>query len=254
MADTSGTAGQGPTSKVETAKAAGAEAASEATSQAQQVVGQAKEEMRAVTGQAREQARQLAGQARHEMRQQADSQTGRMAGGLRTFASQLQAAVDGDTEHAGSIPDMAREATGRLESLADRMETRGFDGMIDDVQRFARRRPGTFLAGAAVLGFAAGRMLRGMQAAEPSGGQAQGMRQYGTQQGFQGQGFQGQGAPRWDAARDADDVAVVADGAMVVDVTDPPLETTPMPATTPVPGQTTGAAVPGRDTGTGSMR
>jgi vacuolar-type H+-ATPase subunit H len=235
MADTSGTAGEtGAASKVETAKAVGAEAASEATSQAQQVVGQAKEEMRAVTGQAKDQARQLAGQARHELRQQADSQTERMAGGLRTFASQLQAAMQGDTQNAGSIPDMARDATSRLESLADRMETRGIDGVLDDVQRFARRRPGAFLAGAAALGFAAGRMFRGMQAAEPSGTDQQ------------------RAVPRYDTAPDTGTIAVVADGAMVVDVTDPAIETTPMPATTPVPGQTTGAAIPGRDTGMGT--
>jgi hypothetical protein len=40
------------------------------------------------------------------------------------------------------------------------VQQRGYDGMVEDAQRLARRRPGVFLAGAAVAGFAIGRLLR----------------------------------------------------------------------------------------------
>jgi hypothetical protein len=46
---------------------------------------------------------------------------------------------------------------------------RGFDGLVDDVQSFARRRPGVFLAAAAATGFVAGRLFRGAQAAANAG-------------------------------------------------------------------------------------
>ena len=38
------------------------------------------------------------------------------------------------------------------------------DAFLDEVKRYARRRPGTFLAGAAVLGLVAGRLTRGVVA------------------------------------------------------------------------------------------
>ena len=44
--------------------------------------------------------------------------------------------------------------------LASRMEQGGAQGVVDDVTRFARRRPGAFLAGAAGVGFVVGRLVR----------------------------------------------------------------------------------------------
>jgi hypothetical protein len=40
------------------------------------------------------------------------------------------------------------------------MEQGGAQGVVDDVTRFARRRPGVFLAGAAGMGFVVGRLVR----------------------------------------------------------------------------------------------
>ena len=52
--------------------------------------------------------------------------------------------------------------------MADRLNSKGFDGVVDDVQAFARRRPGAFLAIAAATGFVAGRLFRGAQASSSS--------------------------------------------------------------------------------------
>lgn len=148
-----------------TASEQAGQVAETAKEQASTVAGAAMEQTAAVASQAGEQVRQLTEQARTEVKTQADQQTERIADGLRSFAGQIQALVEGDQQNAGQLPDYARQATDQLQHLAGRIGDRGFDGVVDDVQRFARRRPGLFLAGAAAAGFLGGRLLRGAQAA-----------------------------------------------------------------------------------------
>ena len=52
--------------------------------------------------------------------------------------------------------------TGRR--VADYLDRRGFEGAVGELQDFARRRPGTFLLGAAVAGFLVGRAAKAAQA------------------------------------------------------------------------------------------
>jgi len=152
-----------------TAADQGKQVASTAAQETKQVAGQAMEQAHAVAGVAREQAQTLLDQARTDVRAQADSQTERLAEGLRGLAGQVQALLDGRTEEAGQLPDLARQATQQLESFAGRIGDRGVDGVVQDVTTFARRKPGLFLAGAAALGFVGGRLLRGAQAAQQQG-------------------------------------------------------------------------------------
>jgi hypothetical protein len=79
---------------------------------------------------------------------------------LRGLAGQIQALVEGRRDEAGAAGDYARQAGDKVNQLAGRLEQGGFDGLVDDVRRFARQRPGLFLVGAAAAGFAAGRMIR----------------------------------------------------------------------------------------------
>lgn len=141
------------------------EVASTAKEQAADVASQAMEQTAAVAGQAKDQAMQLVSQATTEAKTQANAQTDRLAEGLRSVAGQIQALVEGRTQEAGPLPDYARQATDQLQQLATRIGDGGVDGVVQDVSRFARRRPGMFLAGAALAGFFGGRMLRGAQAA-----------------------------------------------------------------------------------------
>ena len=165
-------------------KAAGSakDVAATASGEARQVAGTAAEGARdvaretgrqvgEVAGEAAAQARDMLAQTTGQLKEQASAQTGRAAEGLRTVTSQLQALSDGRPAEAGAVGDYARQMTTKLDELAGRLDERGFDGMMDDVQRFARRRPGVFLLGAVTAGFFAGRFLRGAQAA-PSPDQA----------------------------------------------------------------------------------
>ncbi len=132
-----------------TARSGGADALSEAKGQAGEVLHEAKS-----------QVRNVAEDLKHDAHQQASRQTERAAEGLRGLAQQIGALVDGRPAEAGMAGDYARRLGDRVTAVAERMEDGGVDGMLQDVRRFARRRPGTFLLGAAVVGFAAGRVLR----------------------------------------------------------------------------------------------
>jgi hypothetical protein len=127
---------------------------------AKDVASTAKEQMSGVTSEAAAQARNLMEESKTQLKQQAQSQTDRIASQLRQIGDQIQALVDGRADEAGPVGDYARQAVQTMSRYAGQVENRGFDGMMNDVQRFARRRPGAFLLGAAIAGFGIGRVLR----------------------------------------------------------------------------------------------
>jgi hypothetical protein len=147
-----------------------AELAGTAKQQTQGVVGDARQEASAVMSEAGTQARSLLDQAVSSVRHQADDGTGRAAEALGGVGTRLQALARGDTEQAGDIGRYAEDLGNRLSGAAQRLGDGGIDGIVDEVQRFGRRRPGLFLAAAAVSGFAAGRLLRGAKADAASTG------------------------------------------------------------------------------------
>ena len=117
-----------------------------------------------VTKQATDQARDLVQQAQSQLRDQAGSQAQRAAGGLRDVSQQVRALSDGRSDEAGMAADAARQLADKIEQLAGRIDDRGFEGTVEDLRGFARRRPGMFLLGAAASGFVATRLGRGLQA------------------------------------------------------------------------------------------
>ena len=131
----------------------------------------AKQDVRELAGTVRSQAEQvkgeLAGQARGmlaetqgQLQAQADLQASRLAGALFQVGSQAVALSQGRPEQAGPLVDYAEQAATWLDDRASYIEERGLEGLATDVVDFARRRPGVFLAGAAVVGFGVGRLLR----------------------------------------------------------------------------------------------
>ena len=131
----------------------------------------AKQDVRELAGTVRSQAEQvrgeLAGQARGmlaetqgQLQAQADVQASRLAGALFQVGSQAVALSQGRPEQAGPLVDYAEQAATWLDDRASYIEERGLEGLATDVVDFARRRPAVFLAGAAVVGFGVGRLLR----------------------------------------------------------------------------------------------
>ncbi|MCE0444811.1 hypothetical protein LT493_04460 [Streptomyces tricolor] len=101
-------------------------------------------------------------------------QTRRAAGVLRQWAQDL-------TELAENAPgdsparSVATQMADRGHRAADYVDKQGVEGIVGDLQSFARRRPGLFLGGALLAGLAVGRLgkVAGKAAQSGDGGQEQ---------------------------------------------------------------------------------
>jgi hypothetical protein len=131
----------------------------------QQVVGEAKAQVAKLNEEAQRQVHAVLGQAQQELGERASEQTDKAASSLRDMADELQALAEGRTEDAARLTEYLKQASDRALEYADRLETRGFGGIVEDLSSFARRRPGLFLLGAIAAGFATGRFVRGAQKA-----------------------------------------------------------------------------------------
>jgi hypothetical protein len=139
--------------KATTAAKAGAQAGAQG---AKDVAQTAKEEVRHVAGEAATQARRVAGDVGEQLRGQAKQQHGSMVSKLRQASDDMRQMAEGrDSSPATSLVGNLAERTHRF---ADHLESRGPEGVLNDVQEFARRRPGTFLLAAVAAGFVVGRL------------------------------------------------------------------------------------------------
>ncbi|MEV4665763.1 hypothetical protein AB0J85_27915 [Micromonospora echinofusca] len=128
------------------------------------VAGTAKEQGREVAGEAKRQARNLYGEARSQLASQTGEQQRRAAGGLRSLADEMRSMADQGGQ-AGPVSEIARQAADRVHGVAGWLEQREPGDIIAEVRSYARRNPGTFLVGAAVLGVLAGRLTKNISAA-----------------------------------------------------------------------------------------
>ena len=127
---------------------------------ARDVAGTAKEKASEVTSDARRQTAQLAGQTRDQLVEQAGQQKDRAAEGLRAVAAELQEMAEHGQSGLGS--QLAQQGAQFSHRTADFLQQHEPAELLDEVRGFARRRPGTFLLGAAVLGVVAGRLSRAL--------------------------------------------------------------------------------------------
>jgi hypothetical protein len=140
--------------------AVASEVAHTAGEQTAAVARQVRDQAGGVLGSAREESRRLMDEGTQELRQQAAAHSSRAAGSLRELSERLVALCEGRSADAGPLPDVARELSAKARGFADGLDEKGVDGAMDEIRRFARRRPTTFLLASAGLGFVAGRVLR----------------------------------------------------------------------------------------------
>jgi vacuolar-type H+-ATPase subunit H len=134
-----------------------------AKEKAQETVGVAKDKAKETVGEARSQARALFDTSRSELTDQASSQQRRLAGGIRSFSSELSSMAAGEVPQEGLATDITRQVSSYLDRVGGWLEDREPGDVLDEVSRFARRRPGAFLAIAAGLGLVAGRVARSLK-------------------------------------------------------------------------------------------
>lgn len=133
-----------------------------------QVAQTAVDQARQVAAETSRQARDLLSEAQGQALDQASAQQQQAARQLHSVADELHVmAANGG--QSGLATEVARQVADRMHGAASWLEQREPADLLDEVRRFARRRPGTFLIGAAVAGLAAGRLTRGLAARNSNG-------------------------------------------------------------------------------------
>jgi hypothetical protein len=125
------------------------------------------EKARDVAQETTKQARDLVGEARQQLRQQAGSQHRSLVANLRSLGDEL-GGMSQHSEQSGVATELVSQARDRVHGVADWLEEREPSDVVDELRSLARRRPGTFLLGAALSGVVAGRLTRGVAAIHTS--------------------------------------------------------------------------------------
>ena len=154
-------------STVDTAKGEAANIKDTAAGAASGVKDAAKGEVSNLAGEAKYQARNLVDQTRSQLRGQASNQQSNVASRLNGWASEL-GSMASKSDDSGPMSDLAHEASRRVGEISHWLDNHEPSDLLDEVKRFARRRPGTCLALAAAAGVVAGRLTRGAVAANTS--------------------------------------------------------------------------------------
>lgn len=168
MSDKYGTRPTGPqeepavaSGEIDAAKQEASDVKDTAVTEAKDVLATVKDEASSVADEAKTQAKDLYAQGRRELAEQANAQQQRLAGGLRSVGDELSAMSSGSVGD-GLAGDLARGVSGRLSAAADWLGERDAGGVLTEVKRFARRKPGTFILGAALAGVVIGRLTRAL--------------------------------------------------------------------------------------------
>jgi hypothetical protein len=136
------------------------------------VAATAKDQASTVVGEATTHAKNLAGTAKDQVSSQVGTQKSRLVETLRTTGDELKS---GSGERSQLTDQLTSRVATQAHAVADYLDDHGPSEMLDHLSAYARRRPGAFIAGAAVLGVVAGRLVRGVVSAskdDSSGGSA----------------------------------------------------------------------------------
>lgn len=163
-----GAAGQAAQVK-DTATAQAGQVKDTATQEAGHVAGVAKDEAARVAHEAGSQVRDLYQRTQSELKDQAGEQQQRAAAGLRSLGEEL-GRMASSQDSPGLASDLVGQAASRVGSVGDWLEGRDPGSLLDEVKGFARRKPGTFIAVAAVAGVLAGRLTRSLASGGSSTG------------------------------------------------------------------------------------
>ena len=164
-----GTGGYAPTGMTDENGAASgtadqaAEVVQTAKEKGTKVTSTAADQLGDVAAETKTQARNLLHETQSQVREQAGTQKDRATGGLRSLADELRtmSARQSDDSQAGMASDLARQASEKVHALASWLDSREPGDLLEEFRALARRKPGTFLLGAAAAGLVAGRLTRG---------------------------------------------------------------------------------------------
>jgi hypothetical protein len=154
----------GDASTKDVAKEQAAEVKDTAVDAGKNVAGTVKQEAQNVTAEAGAQAKSLLSSATSELKSQASTQQSRFASTLSGYSDELHGLVSGNGQ-GGPLTDLVHQAAQKSSEISSWLENKEPADVLDEVRRFARRRPLAFLGLCALAGIAAGRVTRGAVAA-----------------------------------------------------------------------------------------
>ncbi|MFD7657096.1 hypothetical protein ACFV4N_24240 [Actinosynnema sp. NPDC059797] len=161
----------------ETAEQEGTAVARHARQAAGEVGGTAREQVGQVAQEAKGQAKHVVHDVRQRVAGEAEQQAQRVSQQINRIADELHSMAENSGPDSMTAPALRQVAeSGR--QAARFLDERGARGLLDSAQDFARRKPGTFLIGAAVAGFLVTRVAKSVSG---SSGQEQG---YRSEQGY----------------------------------------------------------------------
>jgi hypothetical protein len=123
----------------------------------------AREQASEVAAEAGRQGMELLREAQSELAAQAARGQQRLASELLSVSDELLSMADVPAG-GGAAAGLARRASASTRAAGKWLEDRQPAQVINEIQSFARRKPGAFLVLAAAAGMAAGRLTRGIQA------------------------------------------------------------------------------------------
>lgn len=144
-----------------TAKEQAANVAGAAKDSAHEVTSTAKDEAGKVATTAKAQAKDLYEETRSQLSEQAGTQQKKVASGLHALSDELHDMSDASSG-SGIAADLVSQAATRAGSVATWLDDRDPGSLLTEVKDFARNRPGTFIAVAAIAGVVAGRLTRSL--------------------------------------------------------------------------------------------
>jgi hypothetical protein len=130
-----------------------------------EVAGTVGDQARRVTAETTQQARNLLEEGKNQLTDQARDRQRKAAESLHTLSDQLRE-MSQTSDGTGLAPELVQQAAERTRTVASWLEQHEPGDLLTEVRTFARRKPGVFLAGAALAGILAGRLTRGVVAAQ----------------------------------------------------------------------------------------
>lgn len=185
----------------------------EAADSGERVKGTVKEQAGAVKDEAAHQAQDLLGKLKSDAQEYVEPQQERLASTVRSVSDELHALANGEQPESHYVTGLLGKAAGRAGSLADSLEHKDAQDLLQDVRRFAARRPGTFLAIAAGIGLLAGRVTRGARDSDDVPTDSTGVKEYfgGGQNSDSGTGTSAGGGHQRGGQRDVSTSAGTGD-------------------------------------------
>jgi len=161
----------------ETAEQEGTAVARHARQAAGEVGATAREQVGQVAQEAKGQAKHVVHNVRERVAGEAEQQAQRVSKQINRIADELHSMAENSGSESMTAPALRQVAeSGR--QAARFLDERGAQGLLTSAQDYARRKPGTFLIGAAVAGFLVARVAKSVSG---SNGQSQ---DYRPQQGY----------------------------------------------------------------------